>query len=59
MDNQRIGSVMKYLMEKGIDEGRMIPSRKRDDSPNTEEYTDADDEEIKQAKDRRVTFKVL
>jgi outer membrane protein OmpA-like peptidoglycan-associated protein len=59
MDNQRIGSVMKYLMEKGIDEGRMIPSRKRDDSPNTEEYTDSDDEETKQAKDRRVTFKLL
>jgi outer membrane protein OmpA-like peptidoglycan-associated protein len=56
MDNQRIGSVMKFLMEKGIDEGRIIPSRKRDDSPNTEEYSDADDEEVKQAKDRRVTF---
>lgn len=59
MDNQRIGSVMKYLIEKGIDEGRMIPSRKRDDSPNTEEYSDNDDEETKQAKDRRVTFKLL
>ena len=59
MDNQRIGSVMKFLMEKGIDEGRIIPSRKRDDSPNTEEYSDADDEEVKQAKDRRVTFVLL
>lgn len=59
MDNQRIGSIMKYLMAKGIDEGRMIPSRKRDDAPNTEEYRDGDDEETKQAKDRRVTFKLL
>lgn len=59
MDNQRIGAVMKFLMEKGIDEGRMIPSRKRSDSPNTEEHTEMDDDETKQAKNRRVTFKLL
>jgi outer membrane protein OmpA-like peptidoglycan-associated protein len=59
MDNQRIGSVMKFLMEKGIDEGRLIPSRKRDDSPNTEEHSESDDEETKQAKNRRVTFVLL
>lgn len=59
MDNQRLGAVMKYLMEKGIDESRMIPTRKRDDSPNTEEYMDSDDAEMKQAKDRRVTFKLM
>lgn len=59
MDNQRIGSVMKYLMAQGIEESRMIPSRKRDTSPNTEEHNDSDDEETKQAKNRRVTFKLL
>lgn len=59
MDNSRIGAVMEYLMENGIDESRMIPTRKRDESPNTEEHNDLDDDETKQAKNRRVTFKLL
>lgn len=59
MDNRRIGEVMKFLMENGIDESRMIPTRKRDQSPNTEEHTDIDDDEVKQAKNRRVTFQLM
>jgi outer membrane protein OmpA-like peptidoglycan-associated protein len=59
MDNKRIGSVMTYLMDQGIEEARMIPSRKGDTNPNTEEYSAEDDEEMKQAKNRRVTFKLL
>jgi hypothetical protein len=59
MDNQRIGSIMKYLMDNGIEESRMIPSRKRDESPNVDEHSDADDDETKQAKNRRVTFILL
>lgn len=59
MDNKRIGSVMTYLMDKGIEESRLIPSRKGDTNPNTAEYVSEDDDEIKQAKNRRVTFKLL
>ena len=59
MDNKRLGSIMKYLMEQGIDESRMIPSRKRDESPNVEEHSDSDDDETKQAKNRRVTFVLM
>lgn len=59
MDNRRLGSVMKYLTEAGIEESRMIPVRKRDESPNVEEHTDLDDDETKQAKNRRVTFVLM
>lgn len=59
MDNKRLGSIMKYLMEQGVDESRMIPSRKRDESPNVEEHSDSDDDETKQAKNRRVTFVLM
>ncbi len=56
LDNKRLGAVMKYLMDQGINESQMIPSRKRSDEPNTKEYDENDDDELKQAKDRRVTF---
>lgn len=56
MDNQRIGSVMEYLKELGVDESRMIPTRKRDTTPNTAEHVESDDDEMKQAKNRRVEF---
>ena len=59
MDNRRIGAVMEYLKEKGIEESRMIPTRKRDEEPNTEEHKAEDDDETMQAKNRRVTFKLL
>ncbi len=59
MDNKRLGSVIKYLTEKGIDESRMIPSRKRDEFPNVDEHAESDDDETKQAKNRRVTFILL
>lgn len=57
MDNKRIGSVMKYLMSKGIDESRMIPSTKGSDMKN-EDIEETDDEELIMAKNRRVTFKL-
>lgn len=57
MDNKRIGSVMEYLKEKGIAENRMIISRKGSTVPN-EESVNEDDEDLKLAKDRRVTFVV-
>ena len=57
MDNNRIGVVMKYLMEKGISESRMVPTRKG--SKETQEHGEMDDDETKQAKNRRVTFVLL
>ena len=57
MDNKRVGAVMKYLMSKGISESRMIPSTKGFDVKN-DEIKEEDDEELKLAKNRRVTFKL-
>ncbi len=57
MDNKRVGSVMKYLMSKGISESRMIPSAKGSGVDN-EENKEEDEAELKMAKNRRVTFKV-
>ena len=57
MDNKRIGIVMQYLMDKGIEENRMIVSRKGSTVPN-EETNPSDDEDLILAKNRRVTFKV-
>lgn len=55
MDNKRIGTVMIYLKEKGIPENRMIITRKGSTVPN-EEITEEDDEDLRMAKNRRVTF---
>ena len=57
MDNKRIGAVMQYLMEKGIPENRMIISRKGSKEPNPES-NDTDEEDLRMAKNRRVTFQV-
>ncbi len=59
MDNKRIAEVMAYLKEKGIDESRIIPTRKRDEFPNTAEHSATDDDEVKQAKNRRVEFVLM
>ena len=56
MDSKRIGTVMKYLMSKGIAESSIIPSMKGDSIKN-EELLEEDDAELKMAKNRRVTFK--
>jgi len=55
MDNKRIGTVMTYLMEKGIAEGRLIITQKGSDEPNTD-INSEDDEDLVLAKNRRVTF---
>lgn len=57
MDNKRIGSVMEYLKEQGIAEGRLIAVRKGSTIPN-EDVEESDDEDLRLAKSRRVTFKV-
>ncbi len=55
MDNKRIAAVMEYLKSKSIASERMIPSTQGSDDPNPD-VLDSDDEEVAQAKNRRVTF---
>lgn len=57
MDMKRVGAVMKYLMANGIEESRMIPAAKGNAMKN-EDITAADSDELKMAKNRRVTFKL-
>ena len=57
MDNKRIGVVIEYLTKKGIPESRCITSRKGSSIPN-DEIREEDDEDLRMAKSRRVTFKV-
>ena len=55
MDNKRVGVVMKYLMEKGIAEGRLIAAQKGSSKSNVE-IQEGDNDDLKMAKNRRVTF---
>lgn len=57
MDNKRIGTVMSYLMDKGIPENRIIFTRKGSEEPSSD-TTPEDSEELILAKSRRVTFQV-
>lgn len=57
MDNKRIGTVMSYLMDKGITEARMIITRKGSEDPS-KDTTPEDSEDLILAKSRRVTFQV-
>lgn len=57
MASKRVNAVMLYLMDNGIPEARLISSVQGSDSPNGD-ITETDDEELKMAKNRRVTFKV-
>ncbi len=58
MDLKRIGSVMEFLKGEGIPENRILYARKGSTMPNEEEIRDSDDEDLRLAKSRRVTFKV-
>jgi len=55
MDNKRIRVVMKYLMEKGIQEGRLIAAQKGSSEPN-KETQEEDSDDLKMAKNRHITF---
>lgn len=57
MDTKRIGTVMTYLKEKGVDSSRLMMSQKGSESSNPD-IREEDDEDLRLAKDRRVTFKV-
>ncbi len=53
--NRRIREVMKYMIENGIEEKRLISTPKDEKEPN-EEILPEDDEDLKLAKNRRVMF---
>lgn len=55
MDNKRIAAVMTYLKSKNVASERMIPSTQGSDEPNADAL-EIDDDETKQAKNRRVEF---
>lgn len=57
MDSKRISAVMQYLIDAGIDKGRLLSAQKGSTEPK-ESGDEIDDEEMVQAKSRRVTFKV-
>jgi outer membrane protein OmpA-like peptidoglycan-associated protein len=57
MDNKRIAAVIEYLTSKEIAESRLIASAQGSDSPNSE-ISENDDEDVAQAKNRRVLFVV-
>jgi outer membrane protein OmpA-like peptidoglycan-associated protein len=56
MSQKRINSTIKYFMDKGIDDSRFVPSDAGDRTP-AESSSEAD-EELIQAKNRRVEFSV-
>lgn len=57
MDVKRVGVVMKYLIDAGIDESRLMSNPVGSDDPSSD-ITEADDDDLKMAKSRRITFKV-
>lgn len=57
MDGKRVNVIFNYLKENGIGETRLIPSPQGSSEKNAE-ITSNDDEDISQAKNRRIEFKV-
>jgi outer membrane protein OmpA-like peptidoglycan-associated protein len=55
--NRRVDEVIKYLISKGISESRLIGTPIGNNEPSTE-ISDGDDDDLKLAKNRRVSFKV-
>jgi outer membrane protein OmpA-like peptidoglycan-associated protein len=58
MSEKRTNAVIQYLIEKGINEDRLNSASQGSIIPN-EENTESDDNDLKMARNRRVTFKVL
>ena len=56
MDARRASVVKEYLKSKGIDPSRVKAELKGADEPNTKEFREGDNDELKQAKNRRVQF---
>jgi len=57
MDRKRVAAAVKYLTNNGITEDRLVKSFKSDSVPSTE-ISEDDDQEVKDAKNRRVEFRV-
>jgi len=57
MDSKRVNAVILYLTEKGIEENRLIGSP-QGSLDKSAEIIETDEDDIKQAKNRRVEFKV-
>jgi len=57
MDRKRVAAAVKYLTNNGISEGRFVKSYKADTAPSSEIDID-DDDEVKNAKNRRIEFRV-
>jgi outer membrane protein OmpA-like peptidoglycan-associated protein len=58
MSKKRVDAITLYLTEKGIDASRLIGVDKGSENPN-DEISDADDDDLKMAKNRRVFFRAL
>lgn len=58
MAEKRVEAVIAYLKGKGIDVSRLVAVRKDSAEPN-DEISESDDEDLRMAKNRRVTFKAL
>ncbi len=57
MDGKRSNAIFNFLTEKGIEESRLISSP-QGSSEKSSDIVESDEDEIKQAKNRRVEFKV-
>jgi outer membrane protein OmpA-like peptidoglycan-associated protein len=57
MDRKRVAAAVKYLTNNGIAEERIVKSYKSDTTPCAE-ISEDDDQEVKDAKNRRVEFRV-
>ncbi|TAF91133.1 MAG: OmpA family protein, partial [Flavobacteriia bacterium] len=57
MDRKRVAAAVKYLTNNGITEERIVKAYKSDTMPSAE-ISEDDDQEVKDAKNRRVEFRV-
>lgn len=55
MDSKRANAIVLYLIDQGIEEHRLIPSP-QGSGTQSKDVLDSDDDEIRQAKNRRVEF---
>jgi outer membrane protein OmpA-like peptidoglycan-associated protein len=59
MARKRVAAVSKYFVTQGIDKTRLVESFKGAGVPNPEIDGENDDDELKDAKNRRVNFKII
>jgi outer membrane protein OmpA-like peptidoglycan-associated protein len=59
MDRKRASAVVKYLVSQGIDAARLVETYNGSEVANAKIDSENDDQEVQDAKNRRVYFKVL